>query len=155
MKKSRFVSLSLTLAISIGLLTGCGKSTDAEVVEEAEPVVVMIQKELEIFENKPEDKIYEPYEHVFFYRYYTGNAENVMGGVITVPDGYEILQINNYNEYVSDGSESKGFDVWFTNNESVKVAAVYNERKEYYEYCQAGEVIITETELEDSMTLTK
>lgn len=152
MKASRFVSLSLTFAISSGLLAGCGKSTESEVAENVESVITMEFKEMENFAEKPEDKIYEPYQHVFFYRYGTGQAEERIGGVITIPEGYEILQINNYNEWTSRGSETRGFDVWFINKEMVEVEAIYNEEEKHYEYCQPGKVINLEAEEENVLT---
>ena len=101
--------------------------------------------------EKPEDQTFEPYEHVFYRRFelldhdeYTGN---ISGGQVEIPEGYEILEIENYTEEKTRGSYTKGFDVWYINTEPVIAEATYNPNTQRYEYSTPGEVIQNETEI--------
>lgn len=68
------------------------------------------EQELIRFKPSPRDaKEFEPYEHLF--------AVNI-GGLyaIKIPEGYEVFQITN-------SSINNRYDIWFTNNEKVRVKA--------------------------------
>lgn len=92
-----------------------------------------------------DDVEFEPYTHVFYKRYSTSNDLNIEGQVV-IPEGYEILEIENFEHSLTRSSETRGFDVWFINNEPVKVSSTYNPDTEQYEYCTPGEVIEIESE---------
>ena len=144
MKKTRVVSLLLASSIALSLLTGC---TQTQKVEK-EPTEITTVAE----QTVPEPKRYEPYDHFFFVRYniVSGNnhyAEQISGGQIERPDGYEILDIENWNMTKYKSSQTGGFDVWFVNYMPVEVEPVYNEATGTYDYSQPGKVIDLEEEL--------
>ena len=157
MEKRKVISLVLVLAMSTGLMTGCGNSTQTDVVEDTQSVVETITpsvvdkdtNRVDAYEKMPEVKVFEPGEHVFMIRYNLvdelgySSAKGVNSTSISVPEGYEILDLENF---ISLGSkigtcETYGVDVWFINNESVEVTPVYNESFDSYDYSQPGKVI--------------
>jgi len=143
MKKRKIISVGLALLLSTGLLTGCGK-TNTTPVTDTKPSPALEQAI--VHEEKVENRVYEPFEHVFFKRYYNGYntvglSEKVSGGQIEIPEGYEILEIENFNELIAHGSQTAGFDVWFINKKTVEVTAVYNEVFGYYDYSEPGKVL--------------
>ena len=78
MKKSnKVVSLVLALAMSTGLMTGCGPSAEANVAESTQSVVetiapLVVDKDtnrVHSYEKMPEVKVFEPGEHVYMIRY--------------------------------------------------------------------------------------
>lgn len=156
--KKRVVSLALAGMISMGLLSGCGSkdtqaevSNNAEVVEDVKEIVEVDEKYyFEQYYEVPEAKVFEPGEHVFFIRYnYSTAPERVTSGRVDVPEGYEILEIENYTEHVGYGSQSSGVDIWYINNETVVVEPVYKKneirrdssRYGFYDYANFGTVI--------------
>ena len=146
MKKSSYKSILLATAASLVLLTGC--STGREVTNL--PNQNQIQQEITI----PENQTFEPYQHVYFTRYYLSEKvqpERITGGQIEIPEGYEILTIENWDESEYKSSQNGGYDIWFINNKTVEVEAVYNESKEQYDYSQPG--IVCEPTVEESPTL--
>ena len=76
MDKKKVASISLALVLMLGL-PGCSidnanqlaNATGADVVNNSQVVSVSSKMEFETYKEKPEIKIYEPYEHVFFIRY--------------------------------------------------------------------------------------
>ncbi|MDE5888507.1 MAG: hypothetical protein K2H20_00635 [Bacilli bacterium] len=166
--KKRIVSLALSGMISMGMLAGCGAkdvqaevSTEPEVIEEVREIVEANECYFEQYYEVPEARTFEPGEHVIFIRYnYVGSAGNFTSGRVDVPEGYTILNIENYTERDGYGSQTSGVDVWFINNEIVLVEPVYkneirndNSRRGYYDYSLPGKVI--EKEQTDNMKLTK
>ena len=148
MKKTRVVSLLLAGAISLTMLTGCTQTKKVESQKEGTTVTTVEEQ------NVPEPKRYEPYDHFFFVRYniVSGNnhyAEQISGGQIERPDGYEILDIENWNMTKYKSSQTGGFDVWFVNYMPVEVEPVYNEATGTYDYSQPGKVIEPEEELDN------
>ena len=163
MKKSnKVVSLVLALAMSTGLMTGCGPSPEANVAESTQSIVnttVSFPRISTVDENTngvdaykqiPEVKVFEPGEHVFMIRYHYydvdgdyGFAFKVNSASISVPDGYEILDVENFNsaDYQFSMTQTHGVDVWYINNETVEVAPVYNKTFEFYDYSQPGKVV--------------
>lgn len=172
MEKKKIISLTLALALSTSLLTGCGDKTQAHVSGDAESIVITDREQYEAslpvvndssnridnFEVAPDVKEFEPGEHVFMIRYDLfdelgySNAESINSLSITVPDGYEILNLDNY---IGLGGkigtcQTYGVDVWYINNEKVVVEPVYNEAFKFYDYSQPGSVIV---ELDTDETL--
>ena len=158
MKKSnKVVSLVLALAMSTGLMTGCGPSAEANVAESTQSVVetiapLVVDKDtnrVHSYEKMPEVKVFEPGEHVFMIRYNLldeldySSAKGVNSASISVPEGYEILDLENYISLGSKigTSQTYGVDVWYINNETVEVTPVYNEAFEFYDYSQPGKVV--------------
>lgn len=167
-KKNKVISLALASMISLGMLTGCGAadvqaevSKDPEVQEEVREIVEADVHYFEQFYEVPEAKVFEPGEHVIFIRYnYAGSAENFTSGRVDIPEGYEIINIENYTEKDGYGSQTSGVDIWYINTKSVLVEPVYkNEiridysRDGYYDYSLPGVVI--EKEETDEIRLTK
>ena len=158
MEKRIGKTLAVSLCLALGLtLSGCG--TGGTVTENAKQQPAVEQIALEEV-RVPANKVYAPYEHVFYLRYdcltEKKYSEKVFGGQIVVPEGYEILEIENFNEYVGYGSQTRGFDVWFINNKTVEAHAVYNEATKGYDYSEPGTVIEDELveETNPSLTLT-
>lgn len=166
--KKRIVSLALASMISMGMLTGCGASdtqaeisSESEVKEEVREIAEANVHYFEQFYEVPEARIFEPGTHVIFIRYnYAGSAENFTSGRVDIPEGYEIINIENYTERDGYGSETGGVDIWYINTETVLVEPVYkNEirigysRNGYYDYSLPGTVI--EKEQNDEMILNK
>ena len=156
MEKRKIISVGAALLLSAGLLTGCGK-TETTPVTDAKPSPALEQAI--VHEDQVEKKVYEPYEHVFFKRYYNGvyevgRVDTITGGQIVIPEGYEILEIENIIEKNGYGSQTAGFDVWFINNKTVEATAVYNEVFGYYDYSEPG-VVIEQELTEENPTLSK
>ncbi len=162
MNKRRIISLALALAISTGLLSGCANQTQADVSEDT-VVMDVVQTEtknevsvvddstytIDNFDEVPESKEFDAGEHVFMIRYDIldelgyRNSESVNSLSITVPEGYSILNMENF---IGLGGkigtcQTYGVDVWYINNEKVLVEPVYNEAFEHYDYSQPGKVI--------------
>ncbi len=154
MKKRKIISVGAALLLSAGLLAGCGKtgSTPVTDVKQSPAMEQIAVEEQQI----PENKIYGPYEHVFFKRYYVGEiyTEDIIGGQIEIPEGYEILEIEQVTKKAGYGSRTGGFDVWFINNQTVEVEAVYNQSFGYYDYSEPGTIIEQEL-IEEGPTLSK
>jgi hypothetical protein len=155
MRKNKVTSLLLATAIAATLLTGCATSEQVvtqEAVEKARSTtssdfVVSSKEELE-------PKVYQPYEHVFMIRHYCGKyAESISSIQISVPEGYEVVSIQNFSESEYKSSQTGGFDVWFVNTKTVEVTPVYNETFGYFDYSGPG-TVIEELEEETNKTLT-
>ncbi len=155
MEKRRAISLVLALAMSTGLLAGCEASTKTEVsdntqsiVETVEPTIVDSNR-VDNYEEMPEVKVFEPGEHVFMIRYNYfdelgyRDAESVNSASITVPEGYEVLDVENFTALGNKigTNQTYGVDVWFINNETVEVTPVFNKAFNSYDYSQAGKVV--------------
>lgn len=127
MEKRKVISLVLTLAMSTGLMTGCGTVTNADVAENTQSVVETIVNRVDNFEELPEVRKYEPGEHVFMIRFNLleelgySSANSITSTSIPIPDGYEILDVENYNELGSKvgTGQTYGVDVWYINSKTV------------------------------------
>ncbi len=181
MKNTRLISLTLALALSTGLLTGCGEQTQAHVSGNEDMIVVTDREQylasndgqntetdktqdvtkIEGYQVAPEEKEYEPYEHLFMIRYDFmeelgyANARMIDRASIVIPDGYEILELESFSSLGGKigTNQTYGVDVWFINTEPVLVKPVYNEAFKQYDYSQPGTVI--ELEVEESNKLIK
>ena len=97
MKKRKVASILLAAAIATTLLTGCD-NTGATMSNSSNSYAVeqVASQETQI----PKTKTYAPYEHVFYVRYSNLTnkrySEKVSGGQIEIPEGYEILEIENW-----------------------------------------------------------
>lgn len=103
-------------------------------------------------EEQLEKKTFDPYEHIFWKRYHIF-VDNQ--GQIIIPEGYEILNIVDYNKYYEMASGTGGFVVFFINNKPVEVTPVYNDYIDDYDYSEPGIVIEKETTNETEKTLIK
>ena len=90
-------------------------------------------------DKKPDNKIFAPGKHCYW-RFY--NPRTLVGQV-SVPEGYEILDIEaSYDYYVGS------YIVWFINTETVEAEAVLSEiglDRKYY-YSKPGKVVKKEKE---------
>ncbi len=164
MKKEKLVSLVLAMSIGLASLTGCTETTyvqeqvKEEVVEdittETYATIVnnsssIINEEFNIvdeYEVCPDEKVFEPGKHVFMVRYRIESGfsqrEFLEGLSVVIPDGYEILEFENYTSYDIKGTqETYGFDVWFINTEPVLVKQKKNRILDVYDYSQPGILI--------------
>lgn len=115
----------------------------------------------EQYNEVPEAKTFEPGQHVIFMRYnYTGIAADFKGGSVKVPEGYEIMDIENYTNKIGASSQTRGADVWYVNTETVLVEPVYKDELQhggtergYYDYSSFGTVI--EKDKDNEMKLVK
>lgn len=82
-------------------------------------------------------KVFEPYEHLFYVRY---EIYSDYGNSISIPDGYEVFEINNRTDEMENDSYTENY-IWFTNKEKVKVEAVYNKNLVKWDYSNFGTVI--------------
>lgn len=170
MNKKRIISLALAMALSTGLLTGCGDKTQAHVSGDSESIVVTDREEylasndvitdqsfnkIDSYETVPEAKEFEPGEHLFMLRYDLldelgyYNPESINSLSISIPEGYEILSMENF---IGLGGkigtcQTYGVDIWFINNEKVLVSPFYNEEFKHYDYSQPGSVIIDKDDI--------
>lgn len=164
--KKGFISLALASMISVGLLTGCSaKDTQAKISSEIDTQDGVKQIEdiyyFEQYDEVPETKIFEPGQHVIFMRYnYTGFAYDFKGGSVAVPEGYMIMDIENYTYKIGNGSQTRGADIWYVNTETVLVQPVYKDDLQhggtgrgYYDYSLPGTVI--ENDKDNEMKLVK
>lgn len=97
-------------------------------------------------------KIFAPYEHVFHIRYEVSSY--IVGNSISIPEGYEVLQINNLFEG-NRGVDTIGYDIWFTNKIEVEVEAVYNENLGKWDYSNFGIVVEKDNTNESSSQKTR
>lgn len=158
-------------AISLSELTGClrknseTKNSDNTYIEvpKTEEAIFNSNQALNQIQSEVkegETRIFEPYQHLFFIRvglltadsmYY---AENINGGSINIPDGYQVLTIENFAEMERNTSQTGGYDIWFTNEVAVEVTAIYNESIKKYDYSHFG-LPIAEKEKENEETIKK
>lgn len=102
-------------------------------------------------------KTFHPGEHLFFKRIslskYTGAYRDIHGGQIEVPEGYQVLCVQNITGSSINGSvEGYGFDIWFINVKTVEASLVRNQALDIYDYSEPGTVVETLVE-EPSPTL--
>ena len=135
-------TVMISLMLGLGITYAC-TAANVATKNQSNPqteLVAIVEEEV------PEVVTYEPYEHVFYRRYNNltkdSYATEVFSGQIEIPEGYEILEINNYDEKLGNGSQTGGFDVWFINNQPVEVTPVYNPSVGGYDYSQPGQVIV-------------
>ncbi len=143
MDKRKIASLALSGVLATAMLSGCSNNDNDQqrkllAEEKNSPTLEQVA------DAQLQKKIYLPYEHVFFKRYYSSKnvyAERVLGGQVEIPEGYEILEIENFNEKYGYGSQTGGFDIWFINKDTVEVTPVYNQILEIYDYSEPGSVV--------------
>lgn len=158
MKKSKKNLMAIALASVIGVssLTGCNAvETEENQTESIEMEEVSNEEEVLVEEEQNfENKVFEPYTHVYYVRTYNpSEPSTIKGGQVEIPEGYEILDIENWTQKHGYGSRNAGYDIWFINNKTVEVSPVYNETIGTYDYSQPGTVIEMTNE-EDGPTKT-
>lgn len=153
-KLAKKIALYMTIGtIETVSLTGCGMTKTNNDKENMENNISDVALFYIIDNVKMNDKKeFEPYEHLFHVRYdcypYSGNS-------ISIPDGYEVFEINNIIHKNSSGSSDFGYDIWFTNNKKVQVRAIYNESLNKYDYSNFGTVIEKDNIKENTYQKTK
>lgn len=144
-------ALALTLGLLVSTLGTSGLTSCTSKNQNESNVVEQSYESAEELDTK----VFEPYTHVYFKRYdllkhdmFSNKifSKDVISGQIEIPEGYEILEIENFDELINRGSQTRGFDVWFINNTTVEVNPTYNSFYEKYDYSEPGRVI----QLEDS-----
>lgn len=165
MKKiKRLVICSTMGALILTNLTGClgkAKGDSEETVVEEELTEEEISNEFTALEQLQEEvkegdtKTFEPYQHLFFIRVdlyiNAGDSIEIGTGDINIPEGYKVLEIENFSEYKG---ETWGYDIWFTNEIPVEVTAIYNEPLKKYDYSHFG-IPVVEKENEGTIQKTK
>ena len=121
-------------------LTGCGEKEKNKTKRITSSIV---KNELEMEVKEGDKKIFEPYEHLFFVRFTDEEefSEDVNGASVVIPEGYQVFKVENFIEQYSYGSQTGGYDVWYTNTKTVEVEAVYNEGFKNYDYSHFGKVV--------------
>ena len=172
MEKKRIVSLTMVLAMTAGLLSGCGEKTQAYVSGNPNMIVIadgekylkdnssQVEKSdtdnIDSYEVAPESKEYAPGEHVFMIRYNfdNKNSTDIERLSISVPEGYEILDIENFDSLGTKigTTQTYGMDVWYINNEMVVVNPIYNEAFGCYDYSHFGNVVLVNADEELSLS---
>ena len=93
-KKLAVFGLIGTLGFS---LPGCGSTTS----EYSDDDNVAVETDSTDDEKASETKYFDVGEHLYFERYYLGRtiyAENITGGSVSIPEGYSVYDIENFNE---------------------------------------------------------
>lgn len=121
-------------------------------------------KELEENVKKGDKKIFAPYKHLFYVRFdnlkdgnddmHMTNSEDITGGAVSIPDGYEVFEIENYTSWTNRREQTQGYDVWYINTSMVEVESIYNQSLKKYDYSHFG-TIVEEKENSSSKTLQK
>lgn len=106
-----------------------------------------------------ETRIFEPYQHLFFVRVDLFSiteelkSQKINGGSVNIPEGYKVLTIENFNAY-SPHSQTRGYDIWFTNEVPVEVTSIYNEELGAYDFSHFG-LPVEEKENEETIQKVK
>lgn len=127
MNKKQTMALMAAGMISLFGLSGCTN----EKGNTGKGIVSTAQAD----EQKPENKIFEPGTHCYW-RLYNSRQTS---GQLTIPNGYEVLEIERTDEYYQ-GS----FFVWFINTETVEAEAVKSTDmglNTVYYYSKPGKVV--------------
>lgn len=171
MRKIKKLAVYSTVgALVMTNLTGClgqEKEEDKKV-----PHVEAPQTEEEIFNSKQalnqlqeevkekETRTFEPYQHLFFIRVDLFSiteefvSANINGGSVNIPEGYKVFTIENFNEEYNPGSQTRGYDIWFTNEVPVEVTSIYNEELKAYDFSHFG-LPVEEKENEETIQKVK
>ncbi len=110
--------------------------------------------------KKTEKKTFHPGQHVLFKRYslarYTGSFGSVRSGQLEIPEGYQVLSIQNVvRTSIHDDVETYGVDVWLINSRRVVAEPIYNEPLDIYDYSEPGTVVETMVEEQSPMLVFK
>lgn len=126
-------------------LSGCGSTTS----EYSDDNNVTVEIDSHSDENISETKYFDVGEHLFFKRYYLGGtiyAEDITGSSISIPEGYSVYDIENFNQEYGRASQTGGYDVWFLNDVPVEAEKVYNEVLEIYDYSEPGTPVLEKSD---------
>ena len=152
MNKRKVGALVISMAIATSLLSGCAMMDyyKEEASKKETEEIVQVQP-TEVPRREEETKVFEIGRHIFSQRFFTRRVQNqeLSGNQINIPEGYEVLEIENFNGGTSYGySVTSGYDVWFINTQVVEATEVYNETINDYEYSAPGRVITPTVEQE-------
>lgn len=161
MKTIKKLALFSTVgALSMTSITGClGKTSTEEErnkVSSTKEEIFMENTALEQLQE--ETRTFEPYQHLFFIRVdlligsSEAYSEDLKSGSVDIPEGYRVFEIENFNGREGQSSQTKGYDIWFTNEVPVEVTATYNEAYGKYDYSHFGIPVI---EKEDEAAIQK
>ena len=144
MSKKKIAALLAALMVTLSCLSACSNQNETNKKGSNAGIATAQAEE----EKKPVTKVFEPGTHIFTKRYSYNFRWSVQRQVI-VPDGYEVLHIDNF--FNGSTSYTKGFDVWFINVETVEATEstistdMNKTEKGYY---NPGIVVKKETTLE-------
>ena len=150
--KSKLAVYASMFVLSTSTLASCG-SNDRQIAEE-DKNNYRVKHEQNSNAVEGDKKVFEPYQHLFYVRNSTSNveySEKVTGGSVNIPEGYTVLDIENFTELSGYGSQTGGYDIWYTNTKTVEVSAVYNESIDGYDYSHFGTVIEDEKTREEDI----
>lgn len=119
-------------------------------LNKTQPVETTIETSLIDNTQLGEYKIYNAGEHYIRVRVLESNNKNneySITGIDNIPEGYEVYSITPYTVKAGNGSATAGYDIWYVNDEKVKVVATYNTETETYGYYTFGEVVEEEKQL--------
>ena len=152
MSKKKIAALLAALMVTLSCLSAC--SNQNETNKKGSNAVIATAQAEKVEEQKPVTKVFEPGKHVYKKRY-TYSYGFSTDKRVNVPDGYEILFIENYIVQGGTSSYTEGFDVWFINTETVEATqssrhiGYKNGKKNYvYDFYEPGVVIEKEATLE-------
>ena len=153
MDKKKLLAGTMALALSTTMLTACHSENNND--EESNNEIN--NGDIYYGVSEGEKQIFEPYEHVFFVRYneLSLDSEDTIGASVEIPDGYEILSIEQFYKSSYSTTPTGGYDIWYTNNETVEVEAVYNKSFGRNDFSQFGKVIENEDLKENSQNVKK
>ena len=151
------IGIPLTLAVAIifgGIaMVSCSiKKQEKENIHTDDVVTKTdLQNEISDDVNADSVKTFDEGEHILSIRVQYGclsNGELTGYAINNMPEGYEVFQITPYTNFISQGSATEGYDIWFKNTEPVEVHSTYNEVLEQYGYYTFEKVIEKEKVLE-------
>ncbi len=152
MQKDKILKTAVALTLGSTLLTACASQESKQEENTETGIVSELYQGVEIGDKQ----VFEPYEHLFYIRYreleFLDDGTEIKGNIV-IPDGYEVLQIEQYNEPSYSTSRTAGYDVWYTNNKTVEVEAVYNEAYGRNDFSTFGKVVEKDNTQEMGKTL--
>lgn len=154
MDKKKLLAGTVALSLSATMMTAC--HSDNKV---AEGTIINETNNEDIYYgiSEGEKQIFEPYEHVLFVRYNELfiESEETIGASVEIPNGYEILSIEPFYESRYTTTPTGGYDIWYTNNKTVEVEAVYNKSFGRNDFSQFGKAFENEELKNNSQNVKK
>ena len=152
MQKDKIIKTAVALTLGSTLLTACSVEKNEPEENISNDMISELYQGVEVGDKQ----VFEPYEHLFYVRYhemeYLEETTEIKGS-IAIPEGYEILQIDQYREPSYSTNRTAGYDVWYTNNKTVEVEAVYNEAYGRNDFSAFGKVVEKDNTQEMKKTL--
>ena len=137
MDNNKLLAITLVLTLGTGSLTAC-ENNDYNSEDEKDKIINVLEEV-----KGGEKRVFAPYEHLFFIRYSTEKtrASNINGYSVEIPDSYEVVAIEQFYEPLYSSTQTGGYDVWYTNTETVEVESVFNESVGRYDFSRFGKTI--------------